>query len=86
MRAQAIVSLSFPSERHLTIVLRALEPESTSPPTPRSQAQVEGKGKILTLRFEARDTPALRAAISSYLHWIILINDMCSTLDSLGEG
>lgn len=85
MKAHAVIHLKFPSEKHLTIMLKALEPETRSAPTTRSQVQVKGEGNSLTLDFKARDTSALRAAINSYLHWIALINDTCLTLKSLSE-
>ena len=85
MRAHAVIRLDFPSERHLAVVLKALEPEAKSPPTPRSRVRVDGEGSRLTLSFEASDTPALRAAINSYLHWIALIKDTYFVLESLGK-
>jgi len=86
MRAHAVIRLNFPSERHLAIVFKALEPETKSPLTSRSRVRVEGKGKKLTLSFEAEDTSALRAAMNSYLRWIALVNNTCSVLESLREG
>lgn len=86
MKAQAIVRLRFPSEEILSTVLRALEPETKNMPTSRSRVQMEGTSNELTLKFEARDTSALRAAINSYLHWIALIDETCSVLQSLGRN
>lgn len=83
MNAHAIIRLDFPSERHLTIVLRALEPEAKSSPTSRSRVRVERKGSRLILSFKTSDTSALRAAINSYLHWIAIIKDTHFVLESL---
>jgi len=83
MKAQAIVRLSFPSEKHSKIVVRALEPETKTTPARRSSVRIEGKERSLTLNFEARDTTALRASINSYLRWIVLVNEACSILESL---
>ncbi|NIR86993.1 hypothetical protein GWO13_05230 [Candidatus Bathyarchaeota archaeon] len=83
MKSHILVRLNFPSEERLKIVLNALEPETKTPPSPRSIAKVEGRGSSLILSFEATDTSALRAAVNSYLRWVGLVNDMCSALDSL---
>lgn len=85
MRAQAVIHIDFPSERHLAIVLKALEPEAKSPATSRSRVRVKGEGCRLTLSFEASDTSALRAAVNSYLHWIALIKDTYTVLESFGK-
>jgi KEOPS complex subunit Pcc1 len=82
MKARAVIRLKFPSEEHAKIVLRALEPETKTMPTTRSGVKIEGDGKSLTIRFEARDTSALRASINSYLRWISLINSVRSVLES----
>ena len=83
MRIQATVNLNFPSERHLQIVLEALEPETRISSTSRSNVQAEGKGNRLTLVFGARDTSALRAALNSYLRWTVVINDACSAMEAI---
>ena len=83
MKSRIVVRLNFPSEERLKIVLGALEPETRTPPSPRSRVKVEGRGSSLILSFEATDTSALRAAVNSYLRWVSLVNDMCSALDSL---
>ena len=83
MRIQATVNLNFPSEERLQLVLEALKPETRISSTSRSKVQAEGKGNRLTLIFEARDTSALRAALNSYLRWIIVINDACSVMEAI---
>ena len=82
MKTQATVNLNFPSEKRLKTILNALEPETRISPTSRSKVQVESKGNRLTLTFEARDTSALRAALNSYLRWIVVINDACSVMEA----
>ena len=82
MKAQAIIRLNLSSERQVKIVLEALNPETRSPSTNRSKVQMKGEGNSLTLNFEARDTSALRAAMNSYLRWILLTKTM---LESVGE-
>jgi len=85
MKAHAVIRLKFPSERHLAILLKALEPETRSAPTFRSRVQLTSEGSTLTLNFTARDTSALRASINSYLRWIALVNDACLVLESLSK-
>jgi tRNA threonylcarbamoyladenosine modification (KEOPS) complex Pcc1 subunit len=80
MKVNALVRLKFPSERHLEIVFKALEPEVRKPPTMRSRAFLEKEGLFLTLKIEARDTVALRAAANAYLRWI---NSMINVLEVL---
>lgn len=83
MKAQAIVRLSFPSEKISKIVIQALKPETKTTPTHRSKLRIEGEGRSLTLKFEAKDTTALRASVNSYLRWIALVNEVCSVFESL---
>jgi len=78
MKANALVRLKFPSEKHLEIVFKALEPEIKTPPTMRSQAFLEKENTFLILKIEAKDTVALRAAVNAYLRWI---NSMISVLE-----
>lgn len=80
MRSHATIRLSFPSKKRLNIALKALRPETMDSPTSRSRVKVEGKDKCLTLRFEAKDTTALRASVNSYLRWALLVNDVCSVM------
>ena len=83
MKAQAIIRLNFSSEKQLKVVLEALKPETKTPPTRRSKVQMKGKGNSLTLNFKARDTSALRAAINSYLRWILLTKTVLESVSKL---
>lgn len=80
MKANALVRLKFPSDKHLEIVFKALEPEVRTPPTMRSQAFLEKENTFLILKIEAKDTVALRAAVNAYLRWI---NSMTNVLEAL---
>jgi len=82
MKAEAAVKFEFESERVLETVYSALKPETVSAPTKRSKAYIEVDGKTLTLRFEARDTTALRAALNSYLRWMKLIVEVLDFLEN----
>ena len=83
MKTQATVNLIFPSKEHLKIVLEALRPETKISSTGRSKVRVKGEGNRLTLFVEATDTSALRAALNSYLRWIVAINDACSVMEDI---
>lgn len=83
MKAQAIIRLSFSSEKQLKVVLEALKPETTSPSTRRSKVQMKGEGNSLTLNFKARDTSALRAVVNSYLRWILLTKTVLESVSEL---
>jgi tRNA threonylcarbamoyladenosine modification (KEOPS) complex Pcc1 subunit len=80
MKAKAVVRLKFPSEKHLEIVFKALEPEVKKPTTMRSRTTLKKDGGLLVLNVEARDTVALRAALNAYLRWI---NSILSVLEVL---
>ncbi len=82
MRAEATVKFEFKSEQVLKTVFNALKPETLSAPTRRSKTYIEVNGKTLTLKFEARDTTALRAALNSYLRWIRLIVEILDFLEN----
>ncbi len=83
MKANALMRLKFPSEKHLEIVFKALEPEVRKPPTMRSRAILEKEGKFLVLKIEARDTVALRAAVNAYLRWINSMTKVLEVLETL---
>jgi len=83
MKAQAVIRLNFSSEKQLKVVLEALKPETRSPLTRRSKVQMESEGNSLTLNFKASDTSALRAAINSYLRWILLTKTILESISEL---
>lgn len=83
MKAKATIRLKFPSEKHLEIVLKALEPEIRKSPTTRSQATFEKKKKLMVLKVAAKDTVALRAAVNAYLRWINSTTNVLEILESV---
>ncbi len=70
MKAQAVIRLSFSSEKKLQVVLQALKPETETSSTPRSKVDLKTEDQSLILEFRAKDTSALRAATNSYLRLI----------------
>jgi len=83
MSAKASVRLKFQSREQLESVFKALEPETRTSLTKRSKVKMVKDGNALNLTFEAADTSALRAAINSYLHWILLTRDVLESLETL---
>lgn len=82
MNAQAKIRLKFRSRQPLESVFNALEPETRTSMTRRSKVRIKREENDLILFFEAKDTPALRAAINSYLHWILLTRDVIESLET----
>ncbi|MEM2117977.1 MAG: KEOPS complex subunit Pcc1 [Candidatus Bathyarchaeia archaeon] len=83
MKAKATIRLKFPSEKHLEIVLKALEPEIRKSPTTRSQATFTRKKNLIILSVAAKDTVALRAAINAYLRWINSTTNVLEILEGI---
>lgn len=83
MKAQAVIRLRFASDRTLDVASKALLPEVMKSGTSRSHVMIGSANGVLILEFEAKDTSALRAAVNSYLHWILLVSDTFSRLESL---
>lgn len=83
--AKAAISLHFPSERILQATLQALKPETRATLSRRCRTQIQAKGNYLTLTIEAHDTSALRAAINSYLRWMLLTQTIVNSVDLTGS-
>jgi len=86
MKASTVITLHFPSKKRLEVVLKALKPETEMHPSKRrSKVKVTSRQNSLILNFEAEDTSALRAAINSYMRWIMLINDSLKAIEELNK-
>jgi len=83
MKANAVLRLKFPSQTHLEIIFKALEPEVRKTPTMRSRAFLEKEDTFLILKIEANDTVALRASVNAYLRWIDSIRNVLGVLEKL---
>lgn len=81
MNAKANVRLKFQSREKLESVFKALEPETRTALTQRSKVSISKEGNSLNLIFEATDTSALRAAINSYLRWILLTREVLESME-----
>ncbi len=83
MKAQAVIRIGFEKKENLDAVLRALSPEAARSSSSRSHVKIEDSDNVLILKFEARDTSAMRAVINSYMHWALLLLDTFSRLERL---
>ncbi|MGP8070681.1 MAG: KEOPS complex subunit Pcc1 [Candidatus Bathyarchaeia archaeon] len=66
-RAEARISVLFRSRQQLEAIAEALRPEILHPAGEKAEARITKGGKMLKLEFEARDSSALRAIMTSYL-------------------
>jgi len=69
-RAKATVRLKLPSEKQLTTLLDALNPEAEAIIVRRANVKLEKDGLFLVLTVEAEDTVALRSTLNAYLRWM----------------
>jgi tRNA threonylcarbamoyladenosine modification (KEOPS) complex Pcc1 subunit len=69
-RAEATIRLKLSSEKQLTTLLDALNPEAKASITRRATVKLEKDGSFLVLTVEAEDTVALRSTLNAYLRWI----------------
>jgi tRNA threonylcarbamoyladenosine modification (KEOPS) complex Pcc1 subunit len=79
---KASVRLKFQSREQLESIFKALEPETHTSLTKRSKVKMKKEGGSLNLTFEATDTSALRAAVNSYLHWILSTREVIESLET----
>jgi len=69
-RAEATIRLKLSSEKQLTTLFDALNPEAKAPITRRATVKLEKDGSFLVLTVYAQDTVALRSTLNAYLRWI----------------
>jgi len=65
--AEAKISVLFRSPQQLEAIAEALRPEILHPAGEKAHAKVTKAGKTLKLQFEAENSSALRAIVTSYL-------------------
>ncbi len=82
-KAFANVRIAFESRRQMLALLQALKPEAAHPASKKARVRIVGKGKTLKLSFEARDTSALRAVVSSYMRLLAASLNVCKSLAQL---
>ena len=81
-RAEAQVSIDFPSESDAEAMAHALIPETNAPRTRRASARVTRQGKVTKMRFYARDLVALRAMVNSFLRFAATWRRVSETLNA----
>jgi len=71
-KVEAQFEIEFDSEKEAGIVLSAIKPEISDSPSDRTMTELKCDENILTIDIKAQDSPSLRAALNSYLRWVIL--------------
>ncbi len=66
------LTFEFADPATASCVLGAVMPEQATAPSRRARVRLARRGRSLSLRIEARDITSMRAAINSYLRWLIL--------------
>ena len=78
MKAEAEIHVGLP--RDLVVIARDSMMPETRTSFPRTSVRIESSDDELILIFEAKDTPALRAVLNSYLGWIKMIQEIYERL------
>lgn len=81
-RAEAEVSVDFPSKSDAEAMVRALIPETATRRTRRASVRVTRQGRVTKMRFYARDLIALRATVNSFLRFAVTWKRLSKTLSS----
>lgn len=68
--------VEFDDFKQAEIILKALEPEIKSSPSHRASVKLKMDGRNLDMNILAEDVTSLRAAINSYIRWIMLSLDV----------
>lgn len=84
-KASAKVRVVFQSARQMRAVAEALIPELSHPAGEKARATIVTRGKALDLQFEARDSTALRAILSSYLRMLAASLNVSKSLMQLEQ-
>ena len=83
MERRVEIKIELPSVKQVGIFLESLVPETKKVATSRAKVFIEGRGKNLLIRIEAKDTSAVRATINSYLRWVALLRDTYGVIAKL---
>ncbi len=80
------VAVPFPREQDAEAVMSALRPEVISAPSKRSAVELEKHGETLSLTVRASDISGMRAALNSYLRWLILMQRILEITEMVYHG
>lgn len=75
-RVKAEFKIKFGNPEDAEIAFKTIEVELKSAPSQRSSVSANIKNSILYLMIDAEDAHILRAAINSYLRWILLSHEV----------
>jgi len=78
--AEAEVSLLLRSRKQLRAIAAALTPEASNPAGEKANAKITLRGQQLRIIFRARDSPSLRAIMTSYLRMLKGTTTVCGSL------
>jgi tRNA threonylcarbamoyladenosine modification (KEOPS) complex Pcc1 subunit len=81
-RAEAKVSIDFPTGSDAEAMARALIPEIVASRTTRASVRVTRQRKTTTIAFYAKDLVALRAMVNSFLRFAITWRRFSETLSA----
>jgi len=82
-RASASLRIGFRTLRQMHAIADALRPETAHPASGKGRVKIVTRGRLLTFHFEAKDSTALRAIISSYLRMLAASLKACDALIEL---
>jgi tRNA threonylcarbamoyladenosine modification (KEOPS) complex Pcc1 subunit len=68
-KAEAAISIDFPTKSDAEAIVRAVLPEIAAPRMSRASIRVTRRGKVARITFIARDLVALRAMVNSFLRY-----------------
>jgi tRNA threonylcarbamoyladenosine modification (KEOPS) complex Pcc1 subunit len=78
--AEAELSILLPSRKEVRSIAAALRPEASHPAGEKANAKIILRGRKLKIMFRARDSPSLRAIMSSYLRMLKATITVCGSL------
>jgi KEOPS complex subunit Pcc1 len=70
------LELLMDSSKEAEILYKSIKPEIISSPSIRTESTLKIFKKKVILKVKAQDSTSLRAAVNSYMRWIILSNQV----------
>ncbi|MDR3222435.1 MAG: hypothetical protein LBT66_01685 [Methanobrevibacter sp.] len=74
------IIIDFDNNKEANIIYNAIYLELKTSPDHRSIADIEIKGKLLTIHINSQDMTSFRASINSIIKWIKLSYEMINTI------
>ncbi|RLG57781.1 MAG: hypothetical protein DRN83_00890 [Hadesarchaea archaeon] len=76
IQASAVLEFVFRNKCDAEAVRVAIAPERKLPSPVRCEVRISRRENVLCLRVESPDTAALRAALNSFVRWVMVARDM----------